>query len=638
MKLAKIELKSFRSFVNLDLPLDAPRIFVAGLNNTGKSSVREAIKYVLTGRCQGLDGKGAGSDVLVPHFHQAFEPGERPKGEGDRATGVSASVTIDGLGAVERTWSPQGSTFRVQGWTGNTQSQQQALLDKLETTPGFLDAVLDSAVYLNLHHADSKAMVLSLLNVQIKLGDAEDAPVMTLAEMDESYDQAFEDRKAAKTKLKAAFVPAKPADAAHPLLADIDALLITRRKELADLNRQVGESSGRRNGLMARQGLVQRLIESMILPATDFHVEIESLEERQAIMEADVTEPLQEPVTEPVTRLVGGVVTVSVETLRSRIGVLRAFQPVKGCIIDGKVSCSTHKLKFTNRAKDLEAEIQARVGVAQDRAPASVKPEDGQGRAVPPTPNPLTETRKALDDLKMKQAHYEMDLATYKERKTELATLTAELAALPDTSDIEFQVTQWQGKISIGEQKRKDAEAYQKASQAHEAGLQTQRALQAEVNRLEELCLVLGPSGVRVQALGSALQTFETAVNLFTAPYNLAVKFQLEPWDVIVNDRPVRTYSESQRYRIGIAIQLAVAGLSGLRFAIIDQLDVLDTKKRDVMVKMLLKDAPVDQLIILATREAEQPLPVLPALPGLLVAYRLDLQDGRSVVVERSAA
>jgi hypothetical protein len=632
MKLAKIELKSFRSFVNLDLPLDAPRIFVAGLNNTGKSSVREAIKYVLTGRCQGLDGKGAGSDVLVPHFHQAFEPGERPKGEGDRATGVSASVTIDGLGAVERTWSPQGSTFRVQGWTGNTQSQQQALLDKLETTPAFLDAVLDSAVYLNLHHADSKAMVLSLLNVQIKLGDADDAPVMTLAEMDESYDQAFEDRKAAKTKLKGAFVPAKPADAAHPLLADIDALLIQRRKELADLNRQVGETSGLRNGLDARLGLLRRQLATKPAPF-GFQAEIESLEERQAIMEADVTEVAEEKIEElsTVTRPAANVNAVSVETLRSRIGVLRAFQPPKGCIIDGKVSCSTHKLKFTNRAKDLEAEIESR-GVD------TTEPKSAPVASAPRQPNPITENRKALDDLKRQQAQYERDLATYKERETELEILTAELAGLPDTSDMETAVTAWQGKIAVGEQKRKDAAAYQQASQAHETGLQAQRALQAEVNRLEELCAVLGPSGVRVQALGSALQTFEEAVNLFTAPYNLTVKFQMEPWDVIVNDRPVRTYSESQRYRIGIAIQLAVAGLSGLRFAVIDQLDVLDSKKRDVMVKMLLKDAPVDQLIILATREAEQPLPVLPALPGLLVAYRLDLQDGRSVVVERSAA
>jgi hypothetical protein len=103
----------------------------------------------------------------------------------------------------------------------------------------------------------------------------------------------------------------------------------------------------------------------------------------------------------------------------------------------------------------------------------------------------------------------------------------------------------------------------------------------------------------------------------------------VDPWQVVVNGRPIQTYSESEQFRIGVALQLAIAELSGLSFAIVDRLDMLDVHNRALATKMIFA-SPVQQVLVLSTRELEQ---ALPKIPGALV-HRLGKIDERTVVLE----
>ena len=51
MRLTHLELKRFRSYVGVDFVLNAPRVLYAGLNGVGKSSIRDGIRWAMTGHC-----------------------------------------------------------------------------------------------------------------------------------------------------------------------------------------------------------------------------------------------------------------------------------------------------------------------------------------------------------------------------------------------------------------------------------------------------------------------------------------------------------------------------------------------------------------------------------------------------------
>ncbi len=68
--------------------------------------------------------------------------------------------------------------------------------------------------------------------------------------------------------------------------------------------------------------------------------------------------------------------------------------------------------------------------------------------------------------------------------------------------------------------------------------------------------------------------------------------------------------SESERFRFGVAFQIAVATLTGIRLVIIDSADILDTKRRKHLSGLLLQ-SELDQAIVLTTG-AEQPSQAVP--------------------------
>ena len=59
------------------------------------------------------------------------------------------------------------------------------MYEKLKTTEAFLHAVFDSGLFLNLGHADARAMLLALLDVQVQV----DNKRYTLDELDEAYER-----------------------------------------------------------------------------------------------------------------------------------------------------------------------------------------------------------------------------------------------------------------------------------------------------------------------------------------------------------------------------------------------------------------------------------------------------------------
>ena len=598
MRIEKLSLSSFRSFHNIDLPTHAPRVLIAGVNGTGKTSIREALKWVLTGRCQGTDGKGAGVEVLTP-FGMVLPV-------------VEASVELAGIGRASRTAKAAVHSFAVSGFTGTLQTQQTALYAKLETTPAFLDAVLDTETFLRLHHAEAKALVLNLLNVQIALGDDPDSPVYSLAELDQLYENAFEDRKLAKRLLVQNGMPPKPSEDARPSVAAVEDQLKKLQADLETLSQGIGESAGRRAILQRDQQILH--MPPIRRPAMGSYGSLEAVMDRRTELEERLA-ILEERANDVVPAAPAPGQPVDVTFLKRREDALAAHKPSKGCVLDATVPCKTPKLEFTKAMRAIEAELATR--------PA----------APPSTESPLVAIRKEianLTELEMAVAKWESDEAL---RQGKLAMVEKELAALPDTSAQEAQIATLKARIAKGEQLRRETQAHAQATVVYERAVAAREEQRAEVDRLELLVGTLGPNGVRVKALEQAIGKFSTHVNAYTDRFGWHLTFALDPWTVLANDRPVETYSRSEQFRIGIALQLAIAALSGLGFAVIDEFDMLSIENRSLVTQMVMQ-APLDQVFVIGTREPGTPLPNTDAV----LAYRLGTKDGRTVVIERSGS
>lgn len=595
MKFLAVHLKSFRAGVNLTIPTDAARVLIAGTNGSGKTSLREALRWALTGRAAVTDDRGVGSQKLTPTGENAVE----------------VALELAGLGGVSRSLAGTTRAFAVQGFTGDATTQNQALYDHLGTTPAYLEAVLDSGHFLALHHADAKGLILALLDVRVQDGEVE----LTLDEVDAKHEAAFTDRKVAKKRLATFTVPAYPAGDQPHKVEEIEAQLSKIRTQLEGLTSTIGKAAGQRQALQAQLTLARTFTPFKAdLSAEDVDRQIGLLETSIAELEVAAEVGLALPTVQA-----DASASQDVTVIRRTIDALNAHKPKGGCVLDSGVPCETHKIKFNNRVKALQSTLNAL---------PTAEPASG-GVNPPSAPSPLTEARRRLQSLRVLKAKYDASAVQQRDREAEVNRLTAALAELPADAQGEADIVALKARIQKGEGILATARAYWTALYHHQEGLKERDRLKAEVDRLEAEVEKYGPNGLKAEALGQAIGAFATKVNRFTSLFGWTLSFEVEPWGVTANGRPVETYSESEQFLIGIALQLAIAEVSGLSFAVVDRLDMLLAEGRAKATQMLLS-CPLEQVFILSSREPSQPLPKIEGV----IAHRLERVNGRTRIAE----
>lgn len=609
MKISQIALRNFRSARNLNLDTDSRVTYVCGLNGVGKSTIRDAVRWVLRGVCQATDAKGLGWEALIP----------------EGTTTLSAGVVLDGIGGVERSYTDGKRKLQLEGRDNDISSTQSAIYQLLETAPEWLDAVLETGYFIELHHAEAKAMVLGLLNVKIPVpldprtteGGTE---LLTLDQVEGRYKVAYLERTAAKAKQKAHLVPTftMPTDGVLPAVEDIKGRLAGLKVELQAELSKVGEASGRRQALTAELERVKAkgTATSGPRPSDD---ELAAARSTVAELEAEADRVSKLLEKRKPSAKAKAPDTADLEML---IKTLSAHRPPKGCVLDSNVPCKTHGNSFTKQVTIYKDRLAAAGAAPVDETPA---PTFDAGS--------LAEARRVLTAVASRLNGFNEAAKWNQERQSEIDALTAQLSSLREDSQAvdTTAVETLQSRIAKGDMVLERAQAFWRDKKAYDVALETKKTLDAEVQRLEILCETLGPNGARVQALAEAIGKFESAINIVTKVFGWTVSFRLEPWTVAVNGRTIKAYSESEQFRIGIAIQMAVAAASGLGFLVVDRLDMLDRPNRNAVTNMLMESHDwLNQVVILATRDAEQPLPALPEVK----AYRLHTVEGQTKVFE----
>jgi len=116
--------------------------------------------------------------------------------------------------------------------------------------------------------------------------------------------------------------------------------------------------------------------------------------------------------------------------------------------------------------------------------------------------------------------------------------------------------------------------------------------------------------------LSDRMGSFTQDLNRHLAAFGFTCKIAFDPFEILVSSSTenhfglsLKHLSESEQFRFGVAFQIALAMVTGLRFVVIDRADVLDKGRRKMLTSLLL-NSKLEQAIVLATSEEALPLNV----------------------------
>lgn len=649
MKITSLELINFRSYARSTLTL-GQLTFICGPNGVGKSTVVDAVSFGVLGKCRGLDGQNREIAELVRE---------------SQTQGLGVRVDVDGVGGVQRTTDGANVFLKVADWVGSNKAQQGALLEYLGTTEEILAACLDSEAFLALHHADAKRLIMGVLNVRIPAAPLEPLGIagpLSLEELERHYKIAFDKRTGAKRSLDEAHVWPMPEGDEPPPLEDLTAEVQELREQERDLLLEGAEDRGRLKALTTQLAALQDKLKTTNTtirlygdPDTDLDQIEEALRAHAATHEpVFVFEPAtysaDELATNETEAQEASTITIALADDRGRlrmisdsVGKIEAHTPEKGCVIDSSIPCLTPAKEFTGKLKTIKSDIRKLEKVIAEHtgraqwleAQAAGRRDleaiertrerterDAHDRAVKAWRDQKADLDRQRAACTARASSLQTAQGTVLEHMAEIARVQTEMANRGEVREPEG-LAALRARLTRGEGILQDVRAWFASRDRHQADVLRTADLRASVEALEQRCAALGPTGLIVDALEQARVGFEATVNRALAKWGYALALHIDPWTVRVNGRKSTQLSKSQRFRVGIALQLAIAEITGVWFVAIDQADMLDAAQREILQDVI--DGWPGQIIVCATKD---PGFVLPAeLPDGVEFYLLELRD-----------
>lgn len=577
MTIRSLTLTNFRSFESRTIDLGG-RTLILGPLASGKSSIYDAIRWLLTGVCRGLDAAGKGADRLIR--------------TGESQATVTATIEHKGKTATvtRSVRAGAGTELRTDVFQGSSSDQQKALYGWLGMSSLELLAALDSDVFLELGHVQAKTLLMGLLNVHVTVNDE----TLSLDELERRYEAAFERRRTLKAIL--ATLPALPAPAEPPQDADeIRSKLTALRTELDEKKAVIAARSG---ALTERR----KSFEQLLAKLDEKRPERTATELWQRVTEAEQTRERAHQDLKEHDALVARETPTESAIDPARVAALEQFNPKNGCVLGGGVACPAKRSVFQAAARTLSETLAADTEAAKARD--AVK----ERRAV--LANSLETI--AREQAALREAH--TYAVTWEQEHARVVALLAEIPDAPEAAaDDDLKQTQADietltGRIRKGEAVLEKHVRLANEQRAYDARQQEREAHDRDLRTAEFHVEQYGPKGVRVAALGQALADWQGAINGILSPFGYTLAVSVDPWRVDVNGRSWVMLSTSERLRVGIAVQAAVAAASGLGCILIDQVDLLLSNERKLLFDLVMS-LPLDQALVARSYEpaAESP-------------------------------
>jgi len=589
MRATSLRIQDFRCLTDCRIPLDNVTM-ILGPNGSGKSSIAAAIRYALTGECELTDRRGAGIARNIRH------------GEEQAAIDLVTSGP-----AIMRTISSKGATVAVDTKAGD---DARAALEVLYPAPELLRCMLSSWHFISLPAKEQQSILTQLAGKPVdgawvleQLNEQQGASIADLLAQTnlqgpDLLDYLYKGTYGARTELnkrvkatQAAIRTETPEpvtdeewgrldaarNKAHNRLVEAQAAVNGAQTQIAAHQRakaaceECGETLRR-----ARDALrladkpegapIPDAVEAMRAAEKEVAEELEAAKAAKAAAKG----ALEAMLRQAATFRGAGTQCVALETLACPLTDEQRAEARDGCDrLCNDLQSAEHTAAAT--VEDAEARLAAIREQLQEADEAAKRYEQ--------------QTRERADaeaDIKRLSAENERLTAVYQQTPAaDPATLEANVAEAQTAYDAADAAVKAAGETR---------QAVQDAARARTEHKQAKRAAEC----MDGIVKALSPAGLPAQAMAETVGLVVEAINRLLREYT-DWQVVIEPgadFELTVTDgeyvTPVSLLSESEKLRVGAAIQVAFAVITEFGFVVVDAADRLDADNRGPLIEMLL--------------------------------------------------
>lgn len=592
MRIQRLTLKNFRSHQETVLELDQFN-FIRGPNGCGKSSVQMALEYLFTGRCALTDAAGRGAEALI-------RAGEKE---------LEVLATFQNSETICRRRTARSHIVEINGKRVPVDAAEAAL-EKRFGPADVLSAVLNADRFVAMPEAEQKKLLAQVVDAgMIEIPEQvcetlravnEEPPRLTRVSDVEAVHRRFYDLRTEATRALRALgqmeKPDIPSDL--PSVQEVQKKLGELRQQKESLVAQKAEADARWQSAQARLKQVQAEI-------AEVSSEILSASQEEELLPLESQRGHADKLRQELANL-----TAEQKAVENRLAVT---QGLKGkCPSCGQAISETVKTKevvtLRERLADLEGLIQG------------TREELNEYAGIEEAKSCLEGHRKAVS------------------RRAKLLEEHSKLQEVPKPNgeDVGGRLAILTERINKGERVLEKAQQAQSTIEKWESNVRERSSLEARIGLLDQLTEFFGPNGAMMEQAGSQMEPFKARLNRQLAIFGYACNLTLEPFEIRVSSPgggpalELKQLSESERFRFGVAFQLALATATGIRFAVIDRADVLDRARRKVLTALLLS-SEIDQSIVLATGEEPPPASIPAGVKFFDLAQATKSRDAHSL-------
>lgn len=626
--ISTIQVSDIRCLDAAALDLSEPVTLVLGDNGTGKSTLAAAVEYGLLGTCEWTDMRGAGYAALLRYG----------------AKSGKVALTIGDL-AIERTMWAKKSALTVGNDDGD---KARGTLAAMLPEPDILRCMLRSGTFIGLPAKGQQDILFSLAGGEVdvawfkeRLGaEEQDALGVALATLvtgpalaDALYKAAYDLRSEANGVVKqlAAQVtsdtPSLPPDA-QTLENKLGQAVAKAKQDLAAAQEALGKARADHEAIAA----AKRRAEVALAEYERATAELEALGDAPEAVDAGAVREANDKVVETQARLddLSRRMHTAAGTLAALQGQAERLAELDGqCVVAG-VICPLSEEDI----ESLRSGVEEQVDAAQEQF-------DGLSSQHTEVSFALEEAKKKLHNLNAQavaitEHEHKRDRAIEArdaaQHRLDAANADAERPCQPIPA-VQTAVDEAQAKLDEAEAAHLELSHAMDAHAAHKRIKRELAEAEARAEMLDALVKKLAEGGpLRTEAssgtVGAVLDDINEILEQF-APFEVSLNEDGLRVAHLSGDEaqqsghvPVRLLSESEKLRVGAAIQVAFARLTGFDFVIVDAADRLDTHNRGPLLGMLLQSG-VRALVTATPMNGTRP-----QAPGLAV---YNLADGRAV-------
>jgi DNA repair exonuclease SbcCD ATPase subunit len=568
MKILTLTLKNFRSHQETVLDLDRFN-FVRGPNGCGKSSIQMALEYLFTGRCGMTDAAGRGAEALIRAGAKELE----------------VSVALEGGETICRRRTPRCQIVELNGNRVPVDAAETFLQEQFGS-PDVLSAVLNAGRFVEMSEAEQKRLLAQVVEagkvdipgeiVEALLTLNEEPPTLaSVSDVEAVYRRFYDLRTEASRSLRALGQMEKP-----NIPSDLPTVQEVRKK-LEDLRQQKERMIAQKAGEAAAWETAQGRLKRVLVEIEEASVEILAPSQEQELLQLASQQGRAEKLRQELTDLIAEqkAAETSLEAVRGLKGRCpQCRQPISEEVKNREMEA------LRERLADLDGMIQG------------AKEELSEYAEMATAISRLEQHRRALA------------------RRSKLMEEESKLRAVPrpNAGDLDSRMTILVERVNKRERVLERAQQLQSAKERWEAYVREKSGLEARISLLNRLTEFFGPVGALMSRAGDRMQSFTEDLNRHLGAFGYTCNLALDPFEISVACKdshcslPLRQLSESEQLRFGVAFQIALAMVTGLRFVVIDRADVLDKERRKMLAGFLVNSV-LDQAIVLATSEEAAP-------------------------------